>query len=320
MHSGFSRYMLRRAALAVLLVLVVSSAALLLARLAPGDHLGFDVDPAIAAAERHRLGRDRPLLVQYGAWLGRVARLDLGESLRYGRPVADLIGERAGNTALLGISALIVATALGIPAGILTGSRRGGLLTATARGLSILLLSVPPLITSLALLLVASRTGWFPVGGFVAPPPDAGVIDAIAMTLRQLVLPVLALALPVAAALERLQSRSIGEALSEPCILAARARGLPIRRVVWRHALRLSLKPVLAIYGIVIGSLLSGSFAVEIVMTWPGLGRLMYDALTARDTELVAGCAAAGSAFLAAGILMSDLALAVVDPRVEEAA
>ena len=127
-------------------------------------------------------------------------------------------------------------------------------------------------------------------------------------------LPSLALALPIAASLERLQSRAMAEALADPSILAALARGIPRRRVVWRHAFRLSLKPVLAIYGIIVASALSGSFAVEIVMSWPGLGDLMYEAPKARDVFLVAGCAATGSFFLATGLLASDLALAAIDP------
>jgi peptide/nickel transport system permease protein len=318
-HSGFARFMIRRAAFAVLLVLLVSSAALILAHLAPGDE-AIGVDPSILAAERHRIGIDKPLLDQYRTWLSRMARLDFGESLRFRRPVAALIRERAANTFLLGLSALALATALGIPLGVLTGSRRRGLLVAAVRGASIALLSVPPLVTSLVLLLAATRTGWFPAGGLPNVPSGAGTIEAASITLRYLMLPSLALALPIAASLERLQSRSMIEALDEPCMLAALARGVPKRRVVWRHAFRLSLTPVLAVYGIIIGGVLSGSFAVEIVMSWQGLGHLMYQALQARDLYLVAGCAAAGAVCLAAGILVSDLALAAVDPRIEDAA
>jgi ABC-type dipeptide/oligopeptide/nickel transport system permease component len=123
----------------------------------------------------------------------------------------------------------------------------------------------------------------------------------------------------MAASLERLQSRAMQDALAEPSILAAFARGVSRRQVIWRHGFRLSLKPVLAIYGIVLGSILSGSFVVEIVMSWPGLGALMYEALVSRDLYLVAGCAAVGSLFLAAGVLASDVVLAIVDPRVEAA-
>ncbi len=310
--------MLRRAVFAALLVFAVSSASLVLASLAPpADAIG--TDPAVLAAERHRLGYDRPLATQYADWLGRGIRFDFGESLRFRRPVATLIRERTGHTALLGLSALALATLIGIPLGVFTGSRRGGVAAGAARVASIALLSVPPLVTSLVLLLLAARTGWFPTGGLPTVPPDAGFLEAGAIVGRYLFLPSLALGLPLAASLERLQSRAVSEALAEPCIMAAIARGVPRRRVVWKHALRLALKPVIAIYGITIGSVLSGSFGVEIVMSWQGLGDLMYQALQSRDLFLVAGCAAAGSSCLAAGILLSDLALVALDPRVEGA-
>ena len=313
MHHGLLRFVVRRTLMAALMVLLVSSAALWLIRLAPGDHLSdFELTPAAAAAERERLGLNQPFAVQYGAWLVRALRLDLGDSLKYQRPVEDLIGERAGNTALLGISAILLATLIGIPAGILTAST-GGPAAWLARALSFALVSVPPLVTSFVLLLVAARTRWFPVGGLGALASD-GALD----TARYLVLPCLALALPLAAVLERVQSAALTDALSDPSVRAARARGCSRVRVVWRHALRLSLKPVIALYGVLAGTVLSGSFVVEIVMSWPGLGALTYEALVNRDLYLVAGCAAAGAVFLAAGVLASDIALAIADPRVTE--
>ena len=318
-HRGFARFLLRRVVHAVLLVVLAASGALVLARLAP-DAEAFGADPAVLAAERHRLGFDLPFQQQYVVWLTRGMRLDLGDSLRFHRPVKALIRERAGNTALLGLSALALATAIGIPLGVFTGSRDGGVLPAAARSASVVLLSVPPLVMSLAMLLVAARTGWLPAGGLPDIPDGAGVIAATAITVRHLILPALALGLPIAASLERLQSTSIRSALSNPCIAAAFARGVPKRRVIWRHALRLSLGPVLAMYGITIGAVLSGSFVVEVVLSWSGLGQLMFQALQARDLYLVAGCAATGSLCLAAGILLTDVAAAVIDPRVEEPA
>ena len=313
MRSGFLRFVLRRLGAAAALIVVVASAALLLARIAPGsDANAFEVDPAAAALECERIRCHDPLVVQYGAWFARALTLDLGLSARYRRPVANLVAERGRNSLLLGFSALLLATALGIPAGVVSGSRRGAV-ASTLTAASVLCLSLPSLVLALTLLVVASRTGWFPVGGM--PPADAPP----AVYARHLALPVLALALPVAAMLERLQSRTIADARAEPCILAAAARGVPAPRLLWRHAWRLSLKPVLAIYGIVIGSLLGGSFAVEYVMAWPGLGALMYEALVARDAYLVAGCAAAGAAALALGIFAADIALAAVDPRSTEA-
>jgi len=316
-RNGFRRYFLRRVGFALLLIFAVSSASLLLARLAPTDDV-FAADRVILAAERHRLGLDKPIFEQYLDWLGRSLRFDFGESLRFRRPVASLIRERAGRTALLGFSALALATLVGIPLGVFTGSRPGGLLPSAVRLASIIVLSLPSLVTSLVLLLVAARTGWFPAGGLPTVSAGAGTLESLFTIGRYLFLPTLALALPMGAALERLQSRAIRESLAEPCIVAALARGVPHQRVIWRHAFRLALKTVLAIYGIMIGTTLGGSFVVEIVMAWRGLGDLMYQALQSRDLYLVAGCAAAGSCGLAFGILLSDLALVAVDPRVED--
>ena len=312
----------RRIGFAVTLVFLVSSAGLLLAGAAPGDvtsdMFAAGLSPETIARERERLGLDRPLPEQYAGWLVRVSRLDLGTSLRYQRPVRDLLAERAGNTVMLGAAALLLATAIGLPLGVLAGSRRGWL-PGVVRTASIVVLSVPPLISSLLFVLLAARTGWFPVGGLGQPDPDAGWMAAAADYAWHLTLPMLALALPFAATIERLQAEATARALAQPHILAARGRGVGDGRLVWRHALKPAIRPVVAIYGIIIGTLFSGSFAVEIVSSWPGLGSLMYEALRYRDIYLVAGCAAAGSVFLAAGTLVSDLALAALDPRLREA-
>jgi peptide/nickel transport system permease protein len=299
-------FLLRRGLAALLLVFAVTSGAMLIAQLAPGDYASeLGRSPEQMAAERQRLGLDRPMAEQYLGWLKRSLTLDLGQSFRYQRPVLGLVRERAANTALLAIAALAVATLLGIPGGIMTGSRHGGIAARLVRGTSVVLLSVPPLISSLVLLTLAARSGWLPVSGMGSA--------------SHFVVPTLALALPFAAMLERLQSQSIGDALNRPSAMAARARGIPGGRIVWRHAWRQSLGPILAIYGVIIGSLFSGSFAVEAVVSWPGLGQLMIDALNARDTYLVAGCAAAGAAFLAIGILAADIGHAFADPRIEGA-
>jgi len=133
-----------------------------------------------------------------------------------------------------------------------------------------------------------------------------------------LIVPAAAIALPLAAMFERLQAQAMGDAIAQPFVIATLARGVSRRRVVWRDALKVALRPVAAVYGLVVGTLLSGSFAVEVITAWPGLGRLMLDALSARDVYLVAGCAGMGSVFLACATLASDLALAFVDPRVRE--
>jgi peptide/nickel transport system permease protein len=312
-----TRYLARRVAFALFLVLGVSSAALILARLAPGDFvassLGFDASHETVERARARYGLDKSIGAQYRDWIVHAARLDFGESMLYERPVRDLIPERAANTAILSFTALFVATLIGLPLGIITGSRRSGPLAEGIRALSLVLLSLPPLLTSLFLVFLAARTGWLPVGGMRAA--NVGDRSALVDLLRHLVVPAAAIALPLAAMLERLQSQAMSETIGEPFVLATRARGVPNGRLVWRDVLKAALRPVASVYGLIVGTLLSGSFAVEVITAWPGLGSLMLDALRARDVYLVAGCAGAGAVFLALGTLMSDVALALVDPR-----
>lgn len=314
-----TRYVARRLAFAAFLVFAVSSASLVLARLAEGDYvsgaLGVEARRETMEQVRARYGLDKSIGAQYRDWLGRAVRFDFGNSMLYDRPVRDLVPERAANTAILALTALAIATLVGLPLGIVAGSRRS-LVSGAIRSASIVCLSLPPLLTSLVLVFIAARTGWFPIAGIrsAAVPAGGAALDF----LHHLVVPAFALALPLAAVFERLQAQAMGEVLGEPFVLAALARGVARRRIVWRDALKAALRPVAAIYGLVIGTLLSGSFAVEVTTSWPGLGNLMLDALRARDVYLVAGCAGAGAVFLACGTLFSDVALAMVDPRASE--
>lgn len=316
------RFLARRLIFALVLVVVVSSAALLLARLAPGDvtaQLGPFASRSEIAGTRARFDLDRSPAAQWGLWLSRAVRFDFGDSFLYNRPVRGLVGRAAANTAVLAVVALAAATLAGIPLGMISGSRRGAG-AALIRGVSLVCLSVPPLLTSLLLVFVASVTRWFPAGGMTSI--GAGDLDWsawLADVATHLPLPALALALPIAATFERLQAQSMSDTLGQPFTVAAVARGLSPRDVVLRHAWRASLRPICGIYGLAIGALLSGSFVVEFVTAWPGLGRLMYEALRARDIYLVAGCAAMGGLFLALGSLVGDLLLAAADPRVREA-
>lgn len=313
-------YVARRLAFAIFLVLAVSSASLLLARLAPGDYvtesLGAGVRPETLELARERLGLNRSISDQYRDWIARAVRLDFGQSFLYDQPVRDLIPTRARNTAVLAGTALLLATVIGLPLGIITGSRRGGVVSGTIRVVSLVFLSMPPLLTSLFLVFLAAKTGWLPVGGMTSGASEGGWLSVD--VLHHLIVPAAALAMPLAAMFERLQAQAIAETLGQPYVLATLARGVPRSRVLWRDALKSALRPIAAVYGLVVGTLLSGSFAVETITAWPGLGRLMLDALRARDVYLIAGCAAAGSVFLAIGTLVSDAALALVDPRAIE--
>ena len=317
-----ARFLVRRLLFSVFLVAAVSSAALFLTRLAPGDvtvQLGPFANANEIATTRARFDLDRGPASQWVRWASRAARLEFGDSFLYNRPVRNLIGRAAANTAALAVTALVLATLVGIPLGIFSGSRRGPA-AALVRAASIACLSVPPLLTSLLLVFAASRTRWFPAGGMTSVDavdlPWAAWLADVAVHLP---LPALALALPVAATFERLQAQSMRDALDQPFVIAAVARGVPPRDLILTHAWRVSLRPMCAIYGLAIGALLSGSFVVEYVTAWPGLGRLMYEALRARDIYLVAGCAAMGGLFLALGSLIGDVLQAGADPRIREA-
>ncbi len=315
-------FLARRLLFAIVLVVAVSSAALFLTRLAPGDvtaQLGPFASPAEIARTRAQYDLDRPAAAQWALWAARAARFDFGDSFLYNRPVRGLIGRAAANTAALAVVALAAATLIGIPLGVFTGSRRGAA-AALVRGVSLVCISIPPLLTSLLLVFIASRTRWFPTGGMTSVDAlDLQWSAWIADVASHLPLPALALALPIAATFERLQSQSMNEALRQPFLIAAIARGVAPADLIMRHAWPVSVRPICAVYGIAIGALLSGSFVVEYVTAWPGLGRLMFEALRARDIYLVAGCAATGGLFLAFGSLVGDLLLAAADPRAREA-
>ena len=316
-----ARLLARRLLFAGVLIALTSSSALFLARLAPGDmtsQLGPFASPVDIENTRTRFHLDRSPISQWGLWVSRAMRMDFGESFLYNRPVAPLVARAAGNTALLGVVSLLLATLVGLSLGVFTGAR-SGTLPMLVRSVSLVCVSLPPLVTSLALVFLAARTGWLPAGGMVSSTASDQTWSTWMLdVLRHLPLPVLALALPMAATFERLQSQSMADAVHQPFVLAAIARGVPATRVLLRHAWPSSLRPICGVYGLAIGALLSGSFIVEFVTAWPGLGRLTFEALRARDVYLVAACAASGAAFLALGTMTGDLLLAAADPRVRQ--
>ncbi len=279
----------------VLLVLSAFAGAWLLTALAPGD-AAYDMLPqgrAAYQAERARLGLDRPVGDRLLERLRRATALDFGTSARFGRPVLPLVAERASATLLAGSLALACALLVGIPAGVATARARSPLVARTVSVLSLTIVSVPSLVAALVLVVAFAR-----------------------LRVPTLAIVVLALALPAAALIERLQAGAYREVAGGMHVLAARARGVSDQRAAWRHAWPLSLPAVLGVVSLVASQLVSGSLAVEFVTGWPGLGRLTYDALVARDADLAAGCAAAAAALVGLASLAADVTLAAIDPRV----
>jgi peptide/nickel transport system permease protein len=310
-----TRTLLVRAGLSLLLVLAAASAMLAVVSLSPGDARagGWLERDDLPAEQVRRLGLDRPLAERVGIWLGRIVRLDFDVSFRYREPVRTLVVTRAGNSAVLAGAALLVAVALALPLGVIAGSGRFPRAAAVIGTVSLVLLSLPPLLTALFLTVLAARTGWLPVGGL-----SAGADGGTALLLdrvRHLIVPALALGLPLAASLERVQASAVADSAGSRHVLAALARGVRLGPLLWHHLWRPTASPVTAIFGLAAGTLLSGALAVELVTAWPGLGRLMFEALATRDVPLAVGCAAAAAGFLAIWTTLADVAGWWLDPR-----
>ncbi len=316
------RYFLRRILNGFFLLFGVSVLSFLLSELAPGDYLAeMRLDPTVSeetlAAVRSRLGIDRPLPARYLRWLASVAGGDFGFSFSHNSPVAPLLLDRAANTLLLSAAGTLLAWALALPLGIWLAQRRGRWLEAISGGASSLLLATPDLVLALALLLVAVRTGWLPTGGMVSP--GAAELDAFARLgdrLRHLLLPVTVLVLGLLPALLRHVQASMSEVLESPFLRAVRGFGIPRRRLLFRHALPVAANPLISLFGLSVAGLLSSSLLVEVVMSWPGIGPFLLEAILARDVYVVIGVVMASTLFLLLGNLLADLLLYAVDPRI----
>jgi peptide/nickel transport system permease protein len=311
----------RRLGQFILLLFLVTSASFFLSSLIPGDFFTRQLlDPAISQETvrqlRHRYGLDQPVYVQYGRWLRAAVHLDLGYSLFYGRPVAPVVGDAIAKTAWIGIPALVLGFLSGVFAGTLHGACSRRWIGRCLDLVSTLALSVPTLVLGLGALMLASRTNWFPLGGVSsAGAGDASPWRLIADQFHHLILPVACLAIPIFASVERIQSTASGSCLGELWVRSAVARGLGTRAVFLRHLLRPSLNGILSVSGPLLGAVLSGSLVIEILFSWPGLGRILYDAVFHNDLNLIVGSAAAGTILVGSGNLAADLLLYALDPR-----
>lgn len=314
----------QRLAHSALLLLGVSFLTFLLAELAPGDALSTlrlepDATPETLATWRARHGLDRPLPLRYLRWLGGVVRGDLGISAGHGSPVATLLWPRARNTLLLTVLASGLAWLVALPLGVAAAARPGGLWDRLSLGSSALLLAVPELLLGLGGLLYAVHSGHFPTGGMAATGAPLEGWARLADLAHHLVLPVAALTLAGIPRLLRHVRSAMVEALDAPFVRAARAHGIPRRRLVWRYGLRAAANPLITLAGFSVAALLSGSLVIEVIFGWPGLGPLLLAAMLARDLQLVAGAALLSSLFLIGGHLLADGLLALLDPRIGEA-
>jgi ABC-type dipeptide/oligopeptide/nickel transport system permease component len=301
------RYLFRRLLLTVPVLLGVATLVFALIHLVPGDPaqamLGDGASHEEVLRLQHTLGLDRPLLTQYKSFLVGIAHGDLGTSFRYNTPVTAQIREKFPNTAALALAAMLVAVVIALPLGIVAAVYRGTFIDHGAMTLALLGICMPNFwLGPLLAILFAVRLGWLPVSGIGG--------------LSHLVLPAITLGAALAAILARMTRASVLEELRELYVLAARARGLSGTRAVVRHALRNSLIPIVTIIGLQFGAVLTGTIITESIFAWPGIGRLLIQAINFRDYPLVQGCILFISVTYVAMNLITDLTYGWLDPRI----
>lgn len=301
------RFIIRRLLFTIPVLLGVATLVFALLHLVPGDPAQVMLGESAAASDvealRVRLGLDRPLPAQYVQFISGVARGDLGTSFRYGTPVVQELAQRLPNTLELALAAMTVAILIAIPLGVLGALYRGRAIDQAAMTLSLIGISMPNFwLGPLLAIVFAVQLGWLPVSGMG--------------DWRHLVLPAVTLGTALAAILARMTRASLIEELRELYVLAARARGLSYSRAVLRHALRNSLIPVVTILGLQFGAVLTGTIITETIFSWPGIGRLLIQAINFRDYPLVQGCILFVATTYVLVNLLVDLTYGWLDPRI----
>ena len=308
------RYALKRLLSLVLSLLVASLVIFAVIELAPGDPatfmLGINAQPDTVAALRAELGLDVPKLQRYLNWVGGMLRGDFGVSYTYRTPVAQMIADRMWVSLPLALYALTLSTLIALPAGVYAAARRGRAGDMTVMGATQLGVAIPNFWFAMMLVLVfAIKLRWFNAGGFV------GWDQGLWAGLHALTLPAIALALPQAAILARVMRSALLDILGEDFIRTARAKGLSRRQALWRHGLRNALIPVLTILGLQLSFLLAGAIIIEQVFYLPGLGRLVFQAISSRDLIVVESVVMLLVFAVIVVNFVVDLAYAAVDPR-----
>ncbi|MFH1857233.1 MAG: ABC transporter permease [Candidatus Omnitrophota bacterium] len=317
-------YIIRRLFFIIPMMLGISLLTLVIMHLAPGDpaSIRYGLNPEVSDTARARLqqiyGLDKPVLVQYFNWVKRVITLDFGRSFIDDRPVIAKISERLPATLLLNICALFVIFTLAIPIGVTCALKQNSLYDKIMTLLVFVGYAVPGFWFALILMVIFGfKLGWLPVSGmspwyaqYLSP------FDKCVDLARHLILPVAATAFGGLAGLSRYARSSMLEVIRQDYIRTAKAKGLPDKEIVWRHAFRNALLPIITIIGFTIPGLISGSFIMETIFAWPGMGRLTYEAIMNYDYPVVMGGAVISIFLTLLGILISDILYVVADPRI----
>ena len=315
-------YILRRILVAIPLLFGISLLTFILIQITPGNFFdSLKLNPQISAETISRYEQlyhlDRPLLEQYFHWLKNILRLDFGYSFFFNCPVSRVISGRLYNTFILSLASLLFTWLVAIPLGILAAVNRGRIIDKIVSFFSFAGLSIPSFFIGILLLYWASQWKIFPLGGMHGTNyEDLNYWGRFLDLLRHVALPAFVISVGSIAGLQRIMRGNMLETLRQQYILTARAKGLPEGRVVYLHALRNAINPLVTIFGYHLSDLLSGVALIEIIFSWPGLGSVMLTAVRAKDLYLVMSSMLMGGILLLLGNLLADILLALVDPRI----
>ncbi|MFH1287538.1 MAG: ABC transporter permease [bacterium] len=317
-------YIRRRIIHMIPLLLGITAFSFIIIQMAPGDFFDqLKLNPQISKVTlekmRQGFGLDKPWIVQYFHWLKNILKLDFGYSFTYHVPVFDLVKERAWNTFVLSFLSMIFIWLLAIPMGVVSAVKKDTLSDKLLSVLAFFGMSIPSFFLAFLFIFMAAKTGWLPIGGVVSLDHDSlSFFGKIIDYLKHIFIPVSVLVIGGLAGLMRLMRANMLEVLRSQYIVTARAKGLPEYFVIYKHALRNAINPLVTIFGYQISGLLSGAALVETVTSWPGLGRLMLDAVFSQDLYLVMGSLVMSAVLLLFGNLLADVLLLVVDPRIRQ--
>lgn len=313
-----SAYLARRVLALFPVMLIVAAVSFTLLHLTPGDPahilLGPDASPEAVARLRAELGLDAPLVAQFGRFVLRLARGDLGRSIFFQAPVAQVLWNHLEPTVLLGVMAICVAVAIGVPAGVSAAVHHGRARDQLYMGLALMGVSIPEFWLSLNLIWIfAVGLRWLPVAGYLSPR-EAGLA-----ALRYLIMPAVAMGFVQSALIARMTRAAALEALSQDYIRTARAKGASERAVIYRHLLKNAMVNVITVIGISFSIMVGGNLAVETIFAIPGLGQLLISSVLRRDYPVIQGIVLLFTASYVVVNLLVDLAYAWIDPRIRYA-
>lgn len=318
------QYILRRIAISIPLLIGITLAVYIIANLAPGDPVSALISPDAAASlgpqwlaeQRAQMGLNKPLPVRYAIWLREMARGNLGYSLADRQPIAHTISLRIGPTLRLMGSALLLSLLISVPVGILSALKQYSLLDYIVTVLGFAAIAIPSFFLGLAGIFIFSiKLGWLPTANMNTVGQPVTVLDS----LRHLILPATVLGLAEAAPLIRYIRSSMLEVIRQEYVTVARAKGLPERIVIYRHALRNALIPVVTVVALRLPILLGGTIIIETIFQWPGMGRLAYDAVRGHDYPMIMAINLILATLILVSNLAADILYAVIDPRIKYA-